>query len=310
MPYKNKICGIYCIENMSNHKKYIGQSVNIYERWAGHRTLLRKGKHRNQHLQSAWTTYGENNFLFYIIKECLVDQLDELEIYYTSLYNVYDKQYGYNIEPAGRANHTRATETIEKIKQNRNYIVSEETRQRIREIQTGRKLTDEWKTNISNHHRRAIQDGTMIVNVEHLEKYREAQKTEIDCYDLMGNFLRTYQSVHDAARDLHVEATNISKVLTGKYTHCATFVFYYNEQGLIPRYEIIYRVSIKPLFIVDENDKLLWFFSSCADASRQLNIPSGSVYKVCVGDLTQTHGYRFKLATKKMLADYFDNIKL
>ena len=310
MPYKNKICGIYCIENACNHKKYIGQSVNIYERWSQHRTLLRKEMHGNQHLQNAWKIYGEENFIFYIVEECCVDALDELEIYYTDFYNVYDQQYGYNIEPAGKANHTRSVETIEKIKQNRRYVVSEETRQRIREIQTGRKLTDEWKDNISKHHKQAIQDGTMIANIEHLVKYREEQKKEIDCYDLMGNFLRTYPSVHDAARDLHIAATNISKVLTGKYAHCTTFVFYYHEQGLVPRYEIIYRVSTKPLFMVDDNSCLLQFFGSYADASRQLNISSVSIYKVCVGDFTQTHGYKFQFATKEMLAEYFDNIKL
>lgn len=310
MPYKDKKCGIYCIENVCNHKKYIGQSVNIYERWSQHRTLLRKDNHGNQHLQYAWKTYGEENFLFYIVEECCVDALDELEVYYTNLYNAYDKQYGYNIEPAGKANHTRSAETIEKIKQNRNYSVSEETKQRLREVQTGRKLTDEWKENISNHHKQAIQDGTMVVNIEHLEKYREDQKKEIDCYDLMGNFIRTYQSVHDAARDLKIEATNISKVLTEKYTRCATFVFYYHEYGLISRSEIIYRVSIKPLFMTDDNGGLLQFFGSCADASRQLNISSGSIYKVCVGNLTQTHGYKFKFATKEMLVEYFDNIEL
>lgn len=310
MPYKNKICGIYCIENICNYKKYIGQSVNIYERWSQHRTLLRKNKHRNQHLQYAWNTYGEESFVFSIVVECDINQLDELEIYYTNLYSVYDNQYGYNIEPAGKANHTRSAETIEKIKKNRNYIVSEDTKQRIREIQTGRKLTDEWKANISNHHKQAIKDGTMTINVELLAQYREAQKKEIDCYDLLGNFLRTYPSVHDAARDLHIEATNISKVLKGKHTHCAAFVFYYHSKDIVPRYKIIYRVNTKPLFMIDDDNNLLQFFGSYADVSRTLNIPSGSVHKVCAGILTHTHGYKFKLATIEMLAEYFGNVKL
>lgn len=30
---KEKICGIYRIENLINHKSYIGQSVDIYKRW-------------------------------------------------------------------------------------------------------------------------------------------------------------------------------------------------------------------------------------------------------------------------------------
>lgn len=305
MPYKNKICGIYCIENICNHKKYIGQSVNIYERWSKHRTLLRKDSHGNQHLQYAWKTYGEENFLFYIIEECCVDKLDELEIYYTNLYNVYDNQYGYNIEPAGKANHTRTIETIEKIKKNRKYVASEDTKRRISEAQIGRKLTDEWKANISNHHKQAIQNGTMLVKVEHLEQYREEQKKEIDCYDLAGTFLRTYSSVHDAARDLNIEATNISKVLTGKYTHCSTFVFYYHEQGIVPVYEIVYRVSIKPLFMIDNSNNLIQFFSSFAEASRSTGILASAIAKVCYGDLKQTHGFRFILATKEMLASYF-----
>ena len=34
---REKICGIYKIENLVNGKVYIGQSVDIYKRWIEHK---------------------------------------------------------------------------------------------------------------------------------------------------------------------------------------------------------------------------------------------------------------------------------
>lgn len=62
---KEKLCGIYCIENTVNGKKYIGQSVNIYTRWKQHKNDLNNDAHCNEHLQSAWNCYGEEAFKFY-----------------------------------------------------------------------------------------------------------------------------------------------------------------------------------------------------------------------------------------------------
>lgn len=50
---KEKNCGIYCIENTVNGKKYIGQSIDIYQRWYEHRSVLRRGKHHSSKLQNA-----------------------------------------------------------------------------------------------------------------------------------------------------------------------------------------------------------------------------------------------------------------
>ena len=53
----DKICGIYCIENLVNKKKYIGQSIDISARFKKHKNLLCNNKHNNIPLAE----YPENN---------------------------------------------------------------------------------------------------------------------------------------------------------------------------------------------------------------------------------------------------------
>lgn len=93
------ICGIYCIENIINKKKYIGQSIDINRRWSQHKNELKNNNHANQHLQNAWNKYGENNFHFYIIKSCKKRYLNRLEKLYIRQYNSYHD--GYNLDNGG-----------------------------------------------------------------------------------------------------------------------------------------------------------------------------------------------------------------
>ena len=95
------ICGIYQIENLINHKKYIGKSVDIYRRWKHHKFLLNSNLHYNSHLQSSWNKYGEKNFKFTIIDICNELDLDDKEKYYIMFFNTYNDKFGYNLTFGG-----------------------------------------------------------------------------------------------------------------------------------------------------------------------------------------------------------------
>lgn len=74
--YNNKFAGIYCIENIINHKRYIGSSLNIYQRLHVHKVKLSKNKHENGYLQNAVNKYGIDNFESYMIE--LVENIELL----------------------------------------------------------------------------------------------------------------------------------------------------------------------------------------------------------------------------------------
>lgn len=81
------ICGIYSIRFKGSDRSYIGQSTNIKNRLKYHRTELRKGRHYNPKLQRAYNKYGESNMVLSIVETCAIEQLDDKEMYYISVYN-------------------------------------------------------------------------------------------------------------------------------------------------------------------------------------------------------------------------------
>lgn len=112
---KNIISGIYCIENIKNNKKYIGQSKNINDRWCKHKNELNHGTHDNDYLQKSWNKYGEENFKFYVLEECPVEELNDRERHYIDFYNTLNREYGYNLKSGGQDKNSLSEEIRNRI---------------------------------------------------------------------------------------------------------------------------------------------------------------------------------------------------
>lgn len=110
--WKNIKSGIYCIENLTTNKKYIGQSVDVDGRWSKHKGELNHGTHDNDYLQKAWNKYSENDFKFYILEYCDHSELDEREIYYIDFYNTLDRDWGYNLKSGGQTSGGKPTDYV------------------------------------------------------------------------------------------------------------------------------------------------------------------------------------------------------
>ena len=81
-------CGIYKIENKINGKCYIGQSINITERWKHHRIAVHSLSSSYEYpLYKEMREYGIENFDFSILEECTKEELSKKEKEYIKKYN-------------------------------------------------------------------------------------------------------------------------------------------------------------------------------------------------------------------------------
>ena len=92
--------GIYSITNLINNKRYIGQSVNITDRWRAHRI---RSKTQETPLYRAIRKYGLDNFSFEVLEECSQEELNDKEVYWIAFYKANQREFGYNLTSGGDA---------------------------------------------------------------------------------------------------------------------------------------------------------------------------------------------------------------
>lgn len=88
-------CGIYSITNKNTGKMYIGQSINIENRFKQHCY----GHNKHSWIDKDIRRIGKENFCFKIIHECSEENLDDEERKFINLYCTF--QQGYNLTSGG-----------------------------------------------------------------------------------------------------------------------------------------------------------------------------------------------------------------
>lgn len=211
-----KKSGIYCIENIIDGKKYIGQSVNISARWKQHKNTLRNNTHFNDYLQKAWNKHGEENFKFYVLEFCDIENLDSAEVYYIDLYKTLNRSNGYNLTSGGSLNKEYSDETRQKIRQALiGHEVSMEARLKISKNHAyikgkfnpnyGNKLSDEAKQRISNANKGRISQRRNRCNVY--------------CVELD----KIFDDATEAGKALKIDSSAILKCCRGERKTCGGY---------------------------------------------------------------------------------------
>lgn len=182
--------GIYKITNLLNRKIYIGQSINIQNRWEDHKYYS-----SNEHtaLQAAFKKYGISNFSFEIIEECSKEELDEKEIYWIKFYDSYNN--GYNLTKGG----------MSKIKLDYELIVT--TYQELGSIHaTSKKL---------NIHRDSVRRALEYFDISY-DKTVSAPISIVMIDKNTGEEIKTFACIKDAAAYVGISDAMIRKYFAGK----------------------------------------------------------------------------------------------
>jgi group I intron endonuclease len=210
--------GIYKITN-PNNRIYIGQSTNIYLRWNKYKKLQCKDQ---PSLYSSLKKHSPENHIFEIIEECLIEQLDEKEIYWGMKFDVLSNKHLNNRLGRGFGS-----------------LDSEETKQKKRECHKGRsnywfkgkKLTQEQRQKISKSKKGTTQNRTKtrkdkgIPRSSHILSVVKAKNKSVLQYDLKNNFIKEWASGALAAKELNINQPNINACCNNKINSYKGFIW-------------------------------------------------------------------------------------
>lgn len=299
---QEKICGIYCIENTINNKKYIGSSINIYDRWRHHISSLNRNKHHSVHLNASWNKYGKNSFSFSIIETCAKDNLIDREQFYINKFKVANKNNGYNVQQiAGRTNYDGVT--IEKLKENKKSICFKQyldikyylTTSDIPILEISRitnvKADTIYKIYYGKQFKKIFNTSDFISrHVIYGENHYSSYLTENKVKEIISYFINGYTNL-EISEILKVSPKTLSDIRNHRSWN-------YLTDGLVfPNPKIIVPSRRKKVNAYDKNKHLKHSFNSISDAVEFLHINgTGNIMSCLKGKRNSAYGYHWEYA--------------
>lgn len=258
---------IYKVENLTNGKIYIGQTVyTIEKRRSEHECWALKSYKKGIVFYSAIRKYGKNSFKWEVIDYAnSQDELNNKEIFWIDYYKSYISRYdsnGYNMTLGGEG---RA-----------GYTHSEETKNKIRESNMKRMLED--GTHFSKSVLKFSLDGKLIAKYDSAKEGAES----VGC---------NQQNVTDCCRDYRQKTA---------YGYIWIYEEDYTEDLLKERINNLPKQNHKPRSIsqFDLNGNLINTFPSAYQASKKTNSDRSAIIKCCKGKFSRHNGFIWRYTNK------------
>lgn len=260
----SKNMGIYKITNIGNGKLYIGSSNNLQKRKREHFWALRYNKHNNPYMQNAYNKYGEKSFTFEIIEAVNNSkELLEKEQSYIDLFNVCDREIGYNINEYSSGGGLKG-------EKNPNYgkKMSEEQKEKIRKALMGHFVSEETKKKMKLNKKNIIKGEKHYLFGKTLSEERRKQQSEKLKSRYVGEKNPFYNKKHS---DTTKQIMSIKK--KGK------------KGELCPNSIKIVQLT-KKFVLVSEH-------SSMQEAQRNTKVYASNIQKCCIGKLKSSGGFKW-----------------
>lgn len=196
-----------------NNKKYIGITKQIPKyRWRN------KNFHYNKNMVDAIYEFGWNNIEHKILYEHLTkEEAEQKEIELIAQYKSNQREFGYNLYSGGTKGFKRNQETLNKL--------SSSLKGRKSPCgMLGKKHSMETKLKMSETRKGKKRKITSIL------KTAEANSIKVNQYDLNGNYIRSWNSISNAARELKIKDSDISRVCKGKRNKCGGYIWKYASE--------------------------------------------------------------------------------
>ena len=108
-------------------------------------------------------------------------------------------------------------------------------------------------------------------------------------YDETGNFIKRWDKIADASKDLDIPAGNI--VNTCKYKVKSAGGYQWRYEGDEPPSSLIRRTNGKKVNQINKNGDIIKTWNSLLEASRNLNMHSSGINNACNGKIKTSGGY-------------------
>lgn len=269
--------GIYKITNTITNQCYIGQSVDIETRWKQH-VYESKKLHEKSKFYLALNQYGVEAFEFEILEECPLEQeiLDERERYWIEYYDSYNN--GYNSTLGGQfKNSWMYDPQIIRDLWDDGYSV----REIVEIVGCGTTLVRDRLKGYKDYNAHTSHSRGKLYAIA-----KDGQNGTIAVYqyDLNGQYIAEYKSLHEAARALgHNTISSIIDVFNHKSQTAYGYQWSKEKVDFMSAVPIPHGKTVRCMNTGQ-------FFHSTGEAAEWCNLKSSSSISMCCTGKRKTAG--------------------